>query len=930
MTRKEEIKSEQSDQLLIKGVMRDGGEVPASSSDVGTDGDRCNVYVTGNMTHATELDLATWAEQIWGEVDTVIIGYHQAVISFSTPEAAEMCSRQGKAKFNGTLMEMFQHKLCYTNGVYVGDLDPTSRRSDVMNTFRKFGNIAFIKGPFGQARASPIKMKEAVVVFKHLEGMMKALGCADIVLEGNKLFVKKNLPGKKPQRTGKCNPTTTEERAEHQLSVAVLEEAVEVEVLHVESPDEIWYRLACDKDRWMQFYQDLQEASEKFVTLGSGAMLKTGQKVLCWVESAWYRGSVVCMDSVCQVKLVDFGLVVRVDIQNVKKLENSSFAKKKLFAKSFQLEGIEAAGSGGWSASSVDLLINFTKKRKVFLVKKDTTTDLMVEESTANNPLDVETVIRISLADVLLERGLALPKNTRSKCARSWTVVGDETPRHGSIVDNDKCNNERINQKENILCNSQFVTPSFYHCSSSSILPPHPTEQVFTAMFVHIDCSAVVWVIPKAKWHILSEIVLELGKCSDPVQEISPGIMVVARLRGKSVRATILEEEEREVVRMVDIDSGEMFVSDTQILRKCPPSLLSKPPLAIPLKLYGVRKTTSALCEAGRAAVLEKMREKSKFVSPLWCSVSIMERNRTHFPLPANVRYTMVEEYDGNLALDLLEVGLCDVIKSCNEWEKEFADHGLDWMLDLMSVSVPLTFLPHPLPLAVGQWLHVSVEALEFPLLGGEEHEPGVETPDANRIGVHIRPLDSKSTFDQHQQEICRSLRTISPQIQKLNTYFSEGRTSLAISASTAEMVTIPTVGQSVLVYYKFEEEGGEWCRGTVETIQSKELVTVFYTDYGHRGLVEMGHLRSMGYEERMMPVELREVVFLMPNSNGELKAVRSELGQERNLKEGRLLMRVDKISPKKHQREVAEIQVSVWSAVDGGSDVGFRLSRIC
>ena len=135
-----------------------------------------------------------------------------------------------------------------------------------------------------------------------------------------------------------------------------------------------------------------------------------------------------------------------------------------------------------------------------------------------------------------------------------------------------------------------------------------------------------------------------------------------------------------------------------------------------------------------------------------------------------------------------------------------------------------------------------------------------------------------------------------------------------------------------MLVYYQLEE-GGEWCRGTVETIQDRDMVTVHYTDYGHRGQVKVGHLRSMNYQEKMMPVQLREVAFLMPNNNRVLGAIRLDLGKEEmNLRKERRLMRVEKIIPKRNHREMEEIRVSVWKAVDVETErsLSFQLSRIC
>ena len=49
----------------------------------------------------------------------------------------------------------------------------------------------------------------------------------------------------------------------------------------------------------------------------------------------------------------------------------------------------------------------------------------------------------------------------------------------------------------------------------------------------------------------------------------------------------------------------------------------------------------------------------------------------------------------------------------------------------------------------------------------------------------------------------------------------SENRASLAMSADSADKVLNPNVGQSVLVFFEFlgDGEGGEWSRGTVESV---------------------------------------------------------------------------------------------------------------
>ena len=101
--------------------------------------------------------------------------------------------------------------------------------------------------------------------------------------------------------------------------------------------------------------------------------------------------------------------------------------------------------------------------------------------------------------------------------------------------------------------------------------------------------------------------------------------------------------------------------------------------------------------------------------------------------------------------------------------------------------------------------------------------------------------------------------------------------------------------------------------------------VTVHYTDYGHRGKVEVGHLRSMNFQERMLPVQVREVVFNMPDNNRELGAIRQDL-----IVEEKILMRVDEIIPMGHPMEMEKIMVSMWRAVEGEKDSSFLVSKIC
>ena len=383
------------------------------------------VILTGMFDKSiVELNLVNWAEQLWGKVDHVKIGYNQIHIAFSDKESADICLKQGRVVFEGIVLEVFQNKLRFINGIHVHGLVFFLRKTDVMEIFSKFGDIAFIEGPF-VSRGEVVK--HAVVVFKDRDGMEGALNCSDMKYGGKRLIIKRNTPTKIYKKM--CESISqTEECMES--SEVVGDEAEEVEVTHVESPGQIYIRLAYDYDRWSRFHQELQEVGEQEASHGDEHKLATGGKVLCRVESVWHRGTLMETGKICLVRLVDVGMEVRVDIKNVRKVEDKRIIKERVFAKLVSLSGIEPAGSGRWSDSSVDLLRNITRKKKVILFKKaaDQSVDLLVEDMTSSNPLDVETVVRTSIADILMEKGLALKKDTRSKCARTWNGFGGNSP----------------------------------------------------------------------------------------------------------------------------------------------------------------------------------------------------------------------------------------------------------------------------------------------------------------------------------------------------------------------------------------------------------------------------------------------------------------------------------------------------------------------
>merc|ERR1719449_198448 len=90
------------------------------------------VYIKGCFPQhsLTEFDLFTWAEELWGQVSTVKIGYNQVIIDFDNIEAAGCCSILGHSYYGNVPVQIFSSEMRLLNGVLVRALAPKTRSSD--------------------------------------------------------------------------------------------------------------------------------------------------------------------------------------------------------------------------------------------------------------------------------------------------------------------------------------------------------------------------------------------------------------------------------------------------------------------------------------------------------------------------------------------------------------------------------------------------------------------------------------------------------------------------------------------------------------------------------------------------------------------------------------------------------------------------------
>ena len=127
-------------------------------------------------------------------------------------------------------------------------------------------------------------------------------------------------------------------------------------------------------------------------------------------------------------------------------------------------------------------------------------------------------------------------------------------------------------------------------CGRNDILPMVPRQQVFEAALTHADDSAVVWVVPQEDMARLAEVTAKCLKCKEKESNVVVGFLYVVRLGKNYVRVRVLRDLGDGKYYAIDVDSGEATICNGGSLFKASRPLLHIPPLAVPLKLYGVKK----------------------------------------------------------------------------------------------------------------------------------------------------------------------------------------------------------------------------------------------------------------------------------------------------------------------------------------------------
>ena len=466
-------------------------------------------------------------------------------------------------------------------------------------------------------------------------------------------------------------------------------------------------------------------------------------------------------------------------------------------------------------------------------------------------------------------------------------------------------------------------------------MPRIPRHQVFEAMVTHVDEKAVIWAVPREDVDKLAEVTAACVECGDVEREVLAGFLYVARVGRACTRVRVLRELDDGSYMSVDVDSGETMRCLKENLYKISANLNHLPPLALPLKLYGVSKTKAKLQMEDFSKAEEISGRKLGLVT-----VAVLEDGVQTLPLPVQVFY----DRDGlklgeNLAFTMLRKGMVRVITSYNEWEAEYYDHGLEWLIGREDRLQELTFHPFPLPMRAGMWLHVSVEGLEYQMKHGEELEPTIHFGDASKVGLRVCPINGNLTFGEvsEDHEIRESLRITETQVENLCESFLNVKARLQEAAKTAAIPDwgMISVGQPVLALYN-QEGFTEWCRVNLtdeETRPGKtDSVWAFFIDYGHRALVRKGDIRVLDESLAKEPVFNLEADFKMPDDSFQLKTIRSEIKDVKGEDKVKMMIQVEKIVPRAfpHTNQII-VSFSKAIEIEAGKRVGvYSIAKIC
>ena len=232
------------------------------------------------------------------------------------------------------------------------------------------------------------------------------------------------------------------------------EECDEVEVLHIESPGEVWVRRRTEV--WARFQQELKGLPERLSIGQLHALPVPGDRLLYRYGAFLCRAEVLQLESdqCLLVRLLDYGVIEKVAQHQLGPLKEARVRLAESFSFPVSVGGVEPAGtSGSWTCAARDCLAELVSNNIVVMEGQlaGREVSLWVGEMSKDNPLGPDEIIWTSAAEHLMDLGVALPMGTRQELKELFSSdvwLLDENKELGRNNENNKATDRKHELKQ--------------------------------------------------------------------------------------------------------------------------------------------------------------------------------------------------------------------------------------------------------------------------------------------------------------------------------------------------------------------------------------------------------------------------------------------------------------------------------------------------
>lgn len=541
----------------------------------------------------------------------------------------------------------------------------------------------------------------------------------------------------------------------------------------------------------------------------------------CAGDGCWYRARILrgAEDDICEVQMVDFGfreLLPTCALHILKK----KHAEYECYAERCHLADLVPAGSTDrttWSKTGIEFVLQQLKGKELFVKLEGAVVegmglpvDILIEETIPETAFEPPGYEYVSLTEMLLDKGLALPDRRR----KTLVVTQKSDPFHTKVVVTSGAEEEEEENEveEPMTQDPAEVKNDVIIVQQDLDIRPHdpPLSTALTLMPVYVDFDGIIYAHDSNEEDtnsVVFESIEEYVRTEAPEGrlEVKVGQICLAHYVVDNVwyRAKVLEVDE-DTAKVQYVDFGNTCVLERRQLKLATPDFCRTPQLAYLLRLHNMKPDTDN--GAWPVSFLDYIHCQ---VVNFKCTVEV-KGNLSDVPLEVDVILS-----DGrNLSGVLMAMGVAVPKNDMEEFYQRSIDIG-----EIIKHSNPF------FPLCLGKVdsvKHVLVTHMELPNLVYLQRSP--PEPDPTMSQDHLRDLNAERESLAEFVQLMADLNNLPPQ--------------------TPALGEVPAAGEVCSAKYS---EDNRWYRGLVaKAYPATKTALIFYADYGNSEVVPLQRLRVL------------------------------------------------------------------------------------